>query len=519
MMVYTVRDVLDRQASRAPASKAAIVDGAERLTCAELRARACSGGVLLKERGVRKGDRVGVFLRRSADAVAALFATWYAGGVAVVINDSLRTQQVQHILEHSEASCVVTDSAHLPLVPNLPSCGALDVEELRLAQGVCSPEPLRGADLALLIYTSGSTGLPKGVMLSHHNLLSGAQIVSDYLHLTDRDVILSILPFSFDYGLNQLLTALLTGGTLVVQRSLFPPDICRAIQREQITGLAGVPTLWQQMTGQQSPFLKTACPTLRYITNSGGRLPEHAVRLIRAAHPHLEIYLMYGLTEAFRSTYLPPDQVDRRPSSMGKAIPNVEILVINEEGRPCRPGEIGELVHRGANISLGYWRDPESTARILRPHPLDECRNGNPELVVYSGDLVTMDEEGYLYFVGRKDKLIKSRGVRVSREEIESCIYASSLVAHAVCFTAPRADADDEIVVAVIPGDPSRFREEALEEYCRREMPEYMRPRVIWPLDAFPLTTSNKPDRPQIELIYAEHRERAGRAAGAARTA
>jgi acyl-CoA synthetase (AMP-forming)/AMP-acid ligase II len=203
---------------------------------------------------------------------------------------------------------------------------------------------------------------------------------------------------------------------------------------------------------------------------------------------------------------------------MGKAIPNVEILVINEQGEPCRAGEVGELVHRGANISRGYWRDPESTARVLRPHPLQECRNGNPELVVFSGDLVTTDEDGYLYFVGRKDKLIKSRGVRLSREEVESCIYASALVAHAVCFTVPHQDGDDDIVVAVIPDDPSRFREEALVEYCRREMPDYMQPRVIWPLDAFPLTTSNKPDRPAIERTYVEHCARAGTAVPAART-
>jgi acyl-CoA synthetase (AMP-forming)/AMP-acid ligase II len=237
------------------------------------------------------------------------------------------------------------------------------------------------------------------------------------------------------------------------------------------------------------------------------------VRRIRAAHPRVQIYLMYGLTEAFRSTFLPPDEVDHRPSSIGKAIPNVEILVIDDNGNRCQAGEVGELVHRGANVSMGYWRDPESSARVLKPHPVEQCRNGSTELVVFSGDLVKTDAEGYLYYVGRKDKLIKSRGVRVSPEEIESCIYASTLVSHVVSFAVRRDDGDNDIVVAVIPNDPSRFREETLEAFCREEMPEYMWPRVIWPLAAFPLTTSGKPDRCRIQQMYVERCPKSGSAA------
>jgi acyl-CoA synthetase (AMP-forming)/AMP-acid ligase II len=204
---------------------------------------------------------------------------------------------------------------------------------------------------------------------------------------------------------------------------------------------------------------------------------------------------------------------------MGKAIPNVDVLVINDQGMLCRPGEVGELVHRGANVSMGYWRDPASTARVLRPNPLQECGNGNRELVVFSGDLVTMDEEGYLYFVGRRDALIKSRGVRVSPEEIERCIYSSALVSHVVTFAVPRDDGESDIIVAVIPSDRSRFSETAIEEFCRKEMPEYMWPYLIWRLDEFPLTTSGKPDRCRIRQIYGEHNQRAGDAARAARTA
>jgi acyl-CoA synthetase (AMP-forming)/AMP-acid ligase II len=258
------------------------------------------------------------------------------------------------------------------------------------------------------------------------------------------------------------------------------------------------------LSQEHSPFLKTRFPDLRYITNSGGRLPEPLVRAIRASHPHVAIYLMYGLTEAFRSTYLSPDEVDARPSSIGRAIPNVEILVVNDDGQPCRPGEVGELVHRGATVGMGYWRDPQSTAKAFRPHPLEHSRHGKPEIVVYSGDLVKTDADGYLYYVGRRDQLIKSSGFRVSPDEVEAAIFASGLVVHVVAFAAPRTDAEDQIVAAVVPREASEFREEQLRQYCKAEMPEYMQPRVIWRLDQFPLTTSGKPDRPRIKAAYLE---------------
>jgi len=514
---FTTRDLLHPGLHPDLGEKTAIVDGARRVTYDELRQLSWRYAETLARAGVSKGDRVGIFLRRSVEAVAALFGTWSAGGVAVIVNDTLRTQQVHHILEHSEAVSVVTDSRQMLAVPAFP-CPSINLDEVELPDGRRDPAPLIGADLAALIYTSGSTGLPKGVMLSHDNLLSGVRIVSEYLELTAEDVILSVLPFSFDYGLNQLLTAIFVGGTLVIQRSLFPPDICRTIRTESITGLAGVPTLWLQLTGRLSSFLKAPCPSLRYITNSGGRLPEQTVREIRTAHPHVRVYLMYGLTEAFRSTYLPPDDVDGRPGSMGKAIPNVEILVVNADGQPCQPGEVGELVHRGANISRGYWRDAEASSRVLRPHPFEPCRNGVEELVVFSGDLVKTDAEGYLYYVGRKDMQIKSRGVRVSPEEIERCLCSSGLVAYAVAFAIPRADGDSDIVAAVVPND-STVPIDALEAYCRDEMPEYMEPRVIAPMAAFPLTSSGKPDRCAIRAMYDEHHDSAGTAARAARTA
>jgi acyl-CoA ligase (AMP-forming) (exosortase A-associated) len=505
-MTYTVYDVLSRHPPAFAEDRVALVDGSRRVTYTELveASRAYAG--LLKDAGVQKGDRVGIFLRRSIEAVTALFATHYVGGVAVVIHDSLRTRQVQHILDHSEAACLVTDTRQLASVTGLqyPEPRIANLDRAVPPATEVARERTIGTDLALIMYTSGSTGLPKGVMVSHANLLRGASIVSDYLKLTAEDVIISLLPFSFDYGLNQLLTALAVGGTLVIQRSLFPWEICSTLQRDKVTGMAGVPALWLQLGQRHSPFFRMAFPYLRYVTNSGGRLPEPMVRRIREGHPHVDVYLMYGLTEAFRSTYLPPSEVDKRPGSMGKAIPDVEILVVDDEGKPCLPGEVGELVHRGATVSLGYWRDPESSARVFRPHPLHDPARGRAETVVFSGDLVKTDDEGYLYYVGRRDQQIKSSGFRVSPEEIESCVFASRLVANVVSFAVPENEAEVKIVAAVIPSEPTHFDEDVLHRFCRAEMPEYLRPHVIWRRDDFPLTTSGKPDRQKLRHEYVQ---------------
>ena len=504
--MYTVYDILAQHRDGPATDRVALVDGARRVTYAELLEASRKYAGLLKDAGVQKGDRVAIFLRRSVEAVTALFATHFVGGVAVVIHDSLKTRQVQHILDHSQAACLVTDTRQLASTAGLqyPEPGIVNLDRAAPSATEAARERTIGTDLALIMYTSGSTGLPKGVMVSHANLLSGAQIVSDYLKLTAGDVIISILPFSFDYGLNQLLTALAVGGTLVIQRSLFPWDICRTLQREKVTGMAGVPALWLQLGQRHSPFSRMPFPHLRYITNSGGRLPEAMVRAIRQWHPHVDVFLMYGLTEAFRSTCLPPSEVDRRPGSMGRAIPNVEILVIDEDGKPCRPGEVGELVHRGGTVSMGYWRDPETTARVFRPNPLHDPSRGQPETVVFSGDLVKADEDGYLYYVGRRDQLIKSNGFRVSPEEIETCVFASRLVANVVSFAVPENEAEVRIVAAVIPKEPSSFDEDHLHRFCRAEMPEYLRPHIIWRRDEFPLTTTGKPDRQRIRNEYVQ---------------
>ncbi|MFP3938709.1 MAG: AMP-binding protein [Acidobacteriota bacterium] len=502
--LYSVPDLLKRP----PRDRLAIVDGtgggARRASYGELLERSRRWAGLLRERGLRRGDRVAIFLPRSIEAVVALFAVLFAGGVGVLAYERLRTRQLRYILEHSGAAFLLTDGRQLLYVPGLQPVAAeiLRVERGAVPSAEPSDERVIGADVALLLYTSGSTGQPKGVVLSHENLLSGTRTVAGYLDLGPDDVLVSLLPFSFDYGLNQLLTALLVGGTLVLQRSTFPSDVCDTLRRERVTGMAGVPALWTQLTQGRSPFLARSFPHLRYVTNTGGRMPEEVVRAVRRVHPHVQVYLMYGLTEAFRSTYLAPDQVDRRPSSIGKAIPGVEILVVGADGHPCASGQVGELVHRGANVALGYWRDPEASAEVFRPHP-GPLPGGVRETVVYSGDLVRTDEDGYLYFVGRRDQRIKHRGFRVSPEEVEALLHGSELVASAVVFGVGGDGAGERIVAAVTPKDGTPFREDALRDFCKREMPEYLRPEVIWRVDRPPLTASGKPDRPALREEYA----------------
>ena len=505
-MIYCLSDLLllhrdDR------ASHIAIIDGPRRLTYIQLIHQTEQFAAILQARGVQRGDHIAVYLQRSIESVVALFAVWSLGGVVVIINDVLKNRQVNYIIDHSEASFLITENRlRASLTEILLSADSIITIDTELdAHKDFTPTHVICVDLALIIYTSGSTGMPKGIMLSHDNLLSGARIISDYLHITQDDIIISLLPFSFDYGLNQLLTTLLVGGTLVIQRSVLPADICNTLQLERVTGMGAVPMLWQQLAGNRSPFIKTQFPYLHYITNTGGRMPENITKLFRQIHPHLQIYLMFGLTEAFRSTYLPPDQVDVRPNSIGKAIPNVELLVLNERGEICKPGEEGELVHRGANIALGYWKDPENTAKRFRPAPFQQGKGGQPEIAVYSGDYVKTDEEGYIYFIGRKDQMIKSHGMRVSPEEIEDCIFASKMVAHVIAFAIPFDDVNSTIIIALVPSNIGSFSEKELRLYCKSQLPEYLRPDVFWQLEIFPLTSSGKPDRVRLREMYKEH--------------
>jgi acyl-CoA ligase (AMP-forming) (exosortase A-associated) len=493
-----IEEALVQRAAASPHALA-LEDLDRRLTYAELLAWASAFADMLQQQGCRRGDHVAIFLDKSLEQVVALFGVWLAGGVAVPIAPTLKRQQLEYIVTHSESALLVSTPFKLRRasaeVPEGPGAVALVAVPERDTAAHAPPAPIApGRDeAAAILYTSGSTGLPKGVVVSHENLCAGARIVSRYLELRPDDRILSVLPFSFDYGLNQLLTSVRVGACLVLQRSLRAVDVTQTLARASITVLAGVPTLWLQLLDPMSAFERTALPALRIITNSGGVFPVDAVRRYRQHLAGCRIFLMYGLTEAFRSTFLPPEQIDVRPSSMGKAIPECEMLVLDENGRRVAPGENGELVHRGPTVSLGYWRDVEATAQKFRPDPLDPAAT---RPVVYSGDVVRMDEEGYLYFVGRRDQMIKAYGYRISPTEVESLIFQSGSVREVVVKGVADELAGQRTVAYCLPGDG--FSPERLMEFCQREMPSYMIPREIIPCAEFPRTGSGKVDRVKV---------------------
>jgi acyl-CoA synthetase (AMP-forming)/AMP-acid ligase II len=333
-------------------------------------------------------------------------------------------------------------------------------------------------------------------MLSHDNLVSGAVIVADYLGLSAADKTLALLPWSFDYGLNQVLATFAASGAVVIQRSAFPPDICRTLASAGITGMAGVPTLWAAMTGPQSPFLRHQYPCLRYLTNSGGTLPVTVIRTLRAAHPGTALYAMYGLTEAFRSTFLNPALIDAKPTAIGRPIPNTDVLVIDDHGAICPPGAEGQFVHRGPTVAMGYWRDPAATAAVFRPRPAG-FRGAGQETVVYTGDYGHADADGDLYFTGRRDEIFKSRGIRVTPAEIEAEIMRSGMISDLVVTAAPDGNAGTVILLTVQPGDRS-FSLDALQDYCRTELAVHMRPHRITVMNPIPRTPHGKIDRPMV---------------------
>jgi acyl-CoA synthetase (AMP-forming)/AMP-acid ligase II len=329
-------------------------------------------------------------------------------------------------------------------------------------------------------------------------LLAGASIVSTYLEITNRDRILAVLPFSFDAGLNQLTTAFQQGGTVVLLNFVFARQIVDTLVKERITGLAGVPTVWSLLAQPSSTLQKNTPYELRYITNTGGVMPQNVLSALRQALPATKVVLMYGLTEAFRSTYLPPEELDRRPTSMGKAIPDTEIMVLNENGQLCRAGEIGELVHRGPTVSMGYWGNREATDRVLRPNPLIPAELGDVERVCYSGDLVKMDEDGFLYYVGRRDAMIKSSGFRISPTEIEEVVFQSGRIRHAAAIGVPDERLGQKVKIFVVAKDGEAVDTEGLLEFCEGKIPRHMVPSLVEVLDELPKTSSGKIDYPAL---------------------
>ena len=447
--------------------------------------------------GLQRGERVGIYLEKRFEMVAAAFGAPAAGGVFVPINPLLKAEQVGHILRDCSVRVLVTSLQRFALLaPTLAQCRDLrhvvltDAAALPAVAGIGTHrfgdlcDAPRAAwhrvidiDMVAILYTSGSTGKPKGVVLSHRNMVAGAKSVASYLENSADDVLLAALPLSFDAGFSQLTTAFHVGARVVLLNYLLPKDVLNAMVRERVTGLTAVPPLWIQLTQLRWP--ETVTNHLRYIANTGGRMPLETLNALRAVLPNTKVFLMYGLTEAFRATYLPPEEIDRRPDSIGKAIPNAEILVLREDGTPCAPNEPGELVQRGALVGMGYWNDPERTAERYRPLPGREAGLVQPEIAVFSGDTVRMDEEGFLYFVGRRDEMIKTSGYRVSPNEVEEVVYGTQLVGECAAFGVPHPTLGQAIVVVATPRDGARLTAQQLLAACRERLPIYMVPAHV----------------------------------------
>jgi acyl-CoA ligase (AMP-forming) (exosortase A-associated) len=517
-MTDRLHEWLEAAAARRP-DHPAVVDREQTIgyrDLASLVRRASSGLVAL---GVGRGDRVAVLMPKRIEKVAALIAILRAGAIAVPVNALLKAPQVAHILRDSGAAVLLTNAGRMPDL--LAELGVLSGLQAIVAVEDAGSDAVGGLaihpwsalvareggeaattaddDAAMIFYTSGSTGKPKGVVVSHRNLAVGARSVAQYLHCNPDDRVLAVLSFSFDYGFNQVATTLLAGATLVVLDYRLPQEVLRTIERERVTALAGVPPIWIQLAALEWPA--AAAQSMRYITNSGGAMPRATLQRLLAALPDTKIFLMYGLTEAFRSTYLPPEELARRPDSIGRAIPDAEVLVLRPDGSPCAADEPGELVHRGPLVSLGYWNDAEKTARRFRAIPGQPAATKYPAREVWSGDTVRRDEQGFLYFIGRQDDMIKTSGFRVSPTEVEEEAYATGLIRDAVALGAPHARLGQGVVLVVTPVDGAGDSDRLLDALKRR-LPRFMLPQRIEWRASLPRNPNGKYDRAALRAEF-----------------
>lgn len=521
-MAVLLHQLIEEAADRSPSATAVLHKKQEfsyESLAGDMRSVASSLVVL----GLAPNERVAVYLPKQYETVLGIFGAAAAGGVFVPVNPILKPEQVGYILRDCNVRVLITSQAradllndeivkshdlrHLVLVdgPKEGSVLPVSVSSLGwqdfLGQGDDATRPHRRIDndLASILYTSGSTGRPKGVVLSHRNMVVGAESVAEYLKNTAEDRLLAVLPFSFDYGLSQLTTAFKAGASAVLMDYLLPRDVIRAAERFEVTGLAAVPPLWNQLAGLEWP--ESVVGRLRYITNSGGAMPLKTTEALRESLPRTEFFWMYGLTEAFRSTYLPPELNAERPDSIGKAIPNADILVVREDGSECEAGEPGELVHRGALVAQGYWNDKEKTAQRFKPAPGQPKELPYPEIAVWSGDQVRRDADGFLYFVSRKDEMIKTSGYRVSPTEVEEVVYGAGDVTHAVALGLPHPMLGQAILL-VVQLEGAELTDEAIMQHCKQHLPAYMVPAQIIVRDSLPQNANGKIDRKSLSDEY-----------------
>jgi len=502
-VLYLVHQFLERSARDFPRSQA-LVYGRERLSYEQVWDGARAVSRALMGQGLQKGDRIAVYLEKSPQEIMSLYGASLAGGVFVILHPSLTHTQAAYVLRQSGARYLLTDPSKAGLLENsfkslralskvlvwrkYRLSGAWQRKALKSAASKAGSDVLNGHDLATIIYTSGSTGQPKGVMLTHQNVTLSAHASTEYLENRPGDILMGTLPMSFDYGLVQLMSAFKFGGSLILKSFLSGEDLMSTAFREKVNGLGGIPTML--IPASESRILQNRkFRHLRYITNSGGRLPVSCFRRLQKLLPRTQIYSMYGFTEAFRASYLDPARLHARPDSIGKAIPNARLYVLDEKGRECRAGQIGELVQAGPLVSRGYWRDPDETAKKIRQNPLHD-HYADP--VCYSGDWVKKDREGYLYFVGRKDQMIKSSGFRISPDEIESVLCRHRGVQSAAAVGIADEVLGQRIKVSLVMKKGFLRKEEEIRRHCQKYLPAYMQPHGIQFLGKMPLTAHGK---------------------------
>jgi long-chain acyl-CoA synthetase len=503
---------LERSAALYP-GKVALVCGKSRLTYGEIDGQANRLAHALIASGIRRWDRVAIYLENSPEAAAAIFAALKARGIFLVINPATRAGKLAHILNDSRAKALITDKTRLPEAeaalaeaPHVETIWLSGAEaDARRAKRIFSLRACLGGaerrgrpaeenidvDPAALIYTSGSTGKPKGVLVTHLNMWTAAEAITTRLNNTADDVILSALPLAFNYGLYQLLMAFQVGARIVLERSLrYPFALIEGLMREEATGLPLVPTMASILL--EMDLSKYRFPRLRYITNTAAALPARHIEGLRKAFPEAKIFSMYGLTECKRVSCLPPDQITVRPDSVGKPLPNTEAYIVNEAGDRVRPGATGELVVRGSHVMSGYWGMPEETDRALKPGPFPG------EKVLYTGDLFRMDEDGHLYFVSRKDDIIKTRGEKVSPKEVEDVLYSLDGVVDAVVVGVPDEVLGQAIkaVVSVRPG--AQLTAQDVLRHCARRLEDFMVPQHVEFRESLPVTSTGKISRRMI---------------------
>lgn len=516
MSIERIEDDLRSSAARF-GDKIALVAGGRRLTYAELDRLSDNLAVALRQGGVARGDRVLVFMDNCWEAVVSIYGVLKAGAVFSPINPSTKADKLAFVANNCRAAAVLTPAKLLPVVTSaLASCpsmvltlvanggeaalpkGCVSFEEACATSGAALPRGGINLDLAMLIYTSGSTGVPKGVMMTHQNIAAAATSITTYLENTCDDVIMAVLPISFDYGLYQVLMAVRLGATLVLEKSFaFPQVILNRVRDEKVTGFPLVPTMAALLL-QMKDLKPGQFPLLRYITNTAAALPPAHIARLRELFPTTTLFSMYGLTECKRCTYLPPAQLQTRPGSVGIAIPGTEAYVVDDAGDKLPFGSTGELVIRGPHVMKGYWENQPATDNALRPGPLPE------EKVLYTGDLFRTDEEGFLYFVGRKDDIIKTRGEKVSPKEVENVLYALAGVREAAVVGVPDPVLGLAIKAVVALDDGVDLSATDVIRHCARHLEDFMVPKLIEFRNELPKSENGKIARRQVEAESVE---------------